>query len=293
VFAVGASLNDYTTDKGRVFPDAAIVQCDTDPTAPSAATRPALALIGDGRGAVRAVIDEWRRRGLPTRPAPSPAPTAAEIRAAALEVDLGHDPARGLDPRDVYVALEDALPADRVVVTDNGRWIGTLPSLVGARDARSWLIGNSYGSVGQGLGNAIGAAAAHPGRTVVLFCGDGGFMMAAQALDAVRINGLDLMVVVLNDEQYGSEAKYVDRYGLPRDVIEQGLPDIPTLALALGGRGLVVRSRADLDELPMRPAGLTILDVRVDPEVNVRAVLDAWSRAGAIGQGEYAGSTVD
>jgi thiamine pyrophosphate-dependent acetolactate synthase large subunit-like protein len=184
-----------------------------------------------------------------------------------------------LDPRRVFIALENLLPDDRVIVTDTGRWIGTLPSLVSARDARSWLIGNSFGVVGLGLGTAIGAAAAHPDRDVVLFCGDGGFMLAAQGLDTVRLNGLRLTIVIMDDELYGSEVKYLDQFGLPRDVVKQGLPDVIALAAAYGGRGVVLRTDADLAGLRFDETALTILDMRVDPEVNVRKVIAAWARA--------------
>lgn len=87
------------------------------------ASTPELALFGDAGQTVRALIDEWRRRGNPPR----------EVRGAS--------PTFG-----------EKLPANRIVVTDSGRTLGTLPSLVDAQDAYSWLVGRGYGSVGLGLG---------------------------------------------------------------------------------------------------------------------------------------------
>lgn len=276
VLAVGASMNPYTIDQGRLFPNATVVHVEADPVRSTASTSPELALLGDARLTVRGLLEEARSRQVSGRSVVAP-PAYEEIRSSALAVDLGHDPTRGMDPREVYVALDDLLPADRVVVTDSGRFLGTVPSLIRAADAHSWLVGNSFGSIGQGLGIAIGAAIAHRDRPVVLVTGDGGFMMSSHDLDAVHLNRLDLAIVIVNDGQYGSDAKYLDDYGLPRDIIQQPLPDVHSLAEAFGGVGMVIRTLKDLSEAPLVGHGLRLFDVRVDPEVNVREVVAAWS----------------
>jgi thiamine pyrophosphate-dependent acetolactate synthase large subunit-like protein len=195
-------------------------------------------------------------------------------------VELPHDAARGLDPREVYIGFDDLLPEDRVVVTDTGRFLGTLPSIIRAQDARSWLVGNSFQSVGQGLGIAVGAATAFPNRPVVLFTGDGGFTMSTHDLEAVGLNGLDLTIVIINDQQYGSEIHHLDRFGLPFDIVRQPIPDVSLLAESVGGTGTVVSTPEQLRAVQLRTGhGLRIIDVRVDPEVNVRAVPSAWAAA--------------
>jgi thiamine pyrophosphate-dependent acetolactate synthase large subunit-like protein len=91
-----------------------------------------------------------------------------------------------------------------------------------------------------------------------------------QDLDAVRLSGLNLTIVIMNDEQYGSEVKYLVKYGLPMDVIAQPLPDIPLLAKAFGGEGHVITAVDQLDALGLPRPGLVILDVRIDPTADVR-----------------------
>ena len=71
------------------------------------------------------------------------------------------DPDRGIDPRAVYAALDRIFPADRIVVTDNGRFIVTLPSLIEARDATA----DGHGK----LERIFGHVTDHAGRVVVLF----------------------------------------------------------------------------------------------------------------------------
>jgi acetolactate synthase I/II/III large subunit len=264
VLAFGASLNPNTTAEQTMFPGAKVVHCEINPDKPFKSSSPDLAVLGDVRATASAIIDEWGSRGLKARPAPKPSPRFSDMRQSLLENSLNHDPDRGLDLRDVFMAFDAKLPPDRIVITDSGRTKG-LATLVGARDARSWLIGRGYGSVGLGLGTAIGASAAHPDRPVALFCGDGGFMMALAGLDSARLHDLNLIVVILNDEQLGAELKHLRRYRLPYDVAQQPLPDIPALASVYGGRGTVIRSPEDLASFEFQGSGLEIVDVRIDP----------------------------
>jgi len=279
VLAVGASLNTFTLDQGRAFGTTKFIQCEVDAWR-TLARSPEVALVGDARLSVSALIAEWHRRGLQPRPAPRRPPTRAEVKRSLLTIDLGHDPQRGLDFRRVYHTFDQKLPEDRVVVTDLGRTLGALPSMVDATGARNWLASRSFGSIGLGLGTAVGAAAACPDRPVVLFCGDGGFMLSMASLDAVRINALNLTVVILNDEQYGSELMFLEPYGLPTQIVRQELPDIATLAEAFGGRGLTVRSEPELEAIEPSQSGLLLIDARIDPGVDGTTVFHRPPAAG-------------
>lgn len=272
VLAAGASLNEFTTNEGTAFPRATVIQCEIDVDQEFRASRTELGLLGDVGQSVRALAARWSELGLGRRVPSDPTPSWSDVRRSVLKVDLGHDPTRGLDMRSVYCHFDDVLPENRVIVTDGGRAGHSLSMLLYARDCHSWITSRAYGSIGLGLGAAIGAAAAAPGRPVALFAGDGGFMMAAQELDTVRLNGLDLTVVVANDEQYGTEVKYVDKYGLPHDVVRQTMPDIPLLAQAFGGRGVLVRTDDELAALDPPRTGLFLVDARIDPVIDGRAI---------------------
>ena len=187
-----------------------------------------------------------------------------------LAPDIGHDPSRGLDLRVVAGIIDEKLPEDRIIVTDSGRTVGSMVHLLGAQDAQSWLVGRGYGTVGLGIGTAVGAAVAKPDRRVALFCGDGGFMMGLTGLDVARDLDLNLTVVILNDQQLGSEMRFLRVFGLPLDVIRQTLPDIPALAKVFGGVGSVLKTESDIRELELVSSGLHLIDARIDPEVDGR-----------------------
>jgi thiamine pyrophosphate-dependent acetolactate synthase large subunit-like protein len=84
---------------------------------------------------------------------------------------------------------------------------------------------------------------------------------------------LNLTIVIMNDEQYGSERPYLELYRLPSDVVRQDLPDVVALARAFGGDAAVVRTEGDLAKLELPASGLFLVDVRIDPEVNGRAAI--------------------
>ncbi|MWA04779.1 hypothetical protein F8568_031290 [Actinomadura sp. LD22] len=260
----GASFNQFTYGHGKLYREPTVIQCDVNPDAIGETVPVDLPLIGDARVTAERLLAAWKARRPGERTAPPSVPRD-EIQASVLAVPLGTG--HGLDPREVYLALDRVLPTERLIVTDSGRSLPTLPSLVGTRTARDFLVGRGYGSVGLGLGTALGAAAARPDAHVVLICGDGGLMMSAQELDVVRLAGLRLTIVVMNDLQYGAEVKHLRKYGLPDTIARQTPPDLVRLAEAFDGVGSVVRTEADLASLELCQNGLQIVDVRIDPEV--------------------------
>lgn len=268
LFAVGATLNWFTMGENTLYQRARIAQCEISVDADVKASDPELALLGDAKACVRAVIEAWHAAGLSPSAEDVHVPSWQEMRASMLQADLGHDPSRGLDLRTVYADLDDRLPENRLIITDGGRSGIPIPAMLDARDNRRWLTSRGYGSIGLAIPAAIGAALGDRDARVVVLCGDGGFMMSAQELDTIRFQGLDVTIVVMNDQQLGSELKYLRRFGLDYTVAEQSTPDLVQLARAYGGEGFVVQTEDELAELDYSQGGLRIIDVRIDPVVD-------------------------
>ena len=274
VLSFGSSLNPNTTDKGHVFNGAKVIPCEIDADHTPRISPIVELLVGDARQSALALLEEWKRRTYPDRDVVGvSAPTFQQRSQSVAKVDIGSDPKRGLDSRRVAAAIDHLLPQDRVVVTDSGRTVAMTVAMVNAQDARSWLNGNSYGCVGLGLGTALGAVVAHPGRRVALFTGDGGFMMGLGTLDTIRAFDMDLTVVIYNDQQAGSELKELREFNQPSKHVHMELPDVRRLADAFGGVGIVLRTESDLEQLELPTRGLTIIDARIDPMVDGRSAL--------------------
>jgi thiamine pyrophosphate-dependent acetolactate synthase large subunit-like protein len=267
----GASLNQFTMRFGELFsPGTRVVQVDVAP----AATHPHVGgyLRGDARMIADALLEELRALGA------SPSGWRESVSFDGLrdhEAGDGTAADGRLDPRSVAVRIGELLPADRVVVSDGGHFIGWANMYwpVASPD-RMIMVGTAYQSIGLGFPSVPGATLAKPESTIVLTTGDGGGLMALADLEsAVRVAGGRGLCVVWNDRAYGAE---VNLYGL-KGVAEEPMlipeVDFAGLAQAVGAEGVVVRSLADLDRLAswaaQAPASrpFLLLDCRVSTSV--------------------------
>ena len=128
----------------------------------------------------------------------------------------------------------------------------------------------NYGSIGLGMGNAIGASFGAPKRPVLLVCGDGGFMLGglAEFNTAVR-HGVDLVVIVFNDGAYGAEYIQFRQKDMDPTISTFDWPEFGPVATALGGQGYTARNVDELDhalaaiESRDRPI---LIDVKLNPD---------------------------
>src|SRR5262249_4553354 len=88
-----------------------------------------------------------------------------------------------IDPRTVTIALDDMLPAERVVAIDSGNFMGYPSMFLSVPDENGFCFTQAYQSIGLGLASAIGAALAQPERLPVAALGDGGALMGISGLE--------------------------------------------------------------------------------------------------------------
>lgn len=275
-FVVGASLNQFTMRFGELFaPGTRVLQVDKGP----AATHPHVGTYVQGDAAIvaRAVLAELEALAGEPRPVRKGGWRDSVDVAAARRNDAGTGVADDgrLDPRSAAARIAELLPADRVVVTDGGHFLGW-PNMywpVAAPD-RMIMVGTAFQSIGLGFPSVLGAALARPASTVVLATGDGGGLMALADLEsAVRVAGGRGLAVVWNDAAYGAEIHVYGRKGLaPEPMLIPGV-DFAGLAAAVGARGVTVRTLDDLAELatwtatPPTERPFLLLDLHVSPTV--------------------------
>ena len=266
IVCFGTGLHEFTTDRGKLMKGKRIIQVDIEPTAIGGGLHPHAALLADA-GLTAETIVYWLDE--------AEIPASGFTRELDIEVLTAHPAGTGKAVEGCvnYVhslaRLEQALPRDRVLVTDGGRFMTEVWCRISAPDPRSFVVTANFGSIGLGLQEAIGAGLAAPGRPVVLFSGDGGFMMGGinEFNTAVRL-GLDLIVIVANDSAYGAEhIQFLDRKMDP-SLTEFHWPSFAGIARSLGGQGIEVHSDAELEtalaaiETRDRPL---LIELRLDP----------------------------
>lgn len=265
LLVVGASLNQWTTYHGSGIVDTTTIHIDHRPEAFHAQNRATWPVQGDARTVVQALVEILDDQGHPHRGACDALPSPGVSLDEADFVD-----GESCDPRRVIKAVSDNLRTTDIVVVDGGHVNHLACQGLDVSNAESWHWSNAFGAIGQGLAMAIGAAfSAREGR-VIHVTGDASFLMNIADLDTAVRHNVPLTVIVLNDEAVGQERHDLRHKGLPAQLAEIRSPDFEALARAFGGTALTVRDASELTTLAHnlhREPGVTVIDVRINPEV--------------------------
>ena len=272
VIAFGAKLGRFTTDGGKMFPKAEIVQVDINPTGFHEALDVAdLYLRADAKLTAAAMLEKLKGHGK----------TAANIRSPALSKRLKEEPADitpypegdGLDPRRVFEELERVIPTDYEFVSGSAHQAYWHTAMRYAAPENYHAI-RAFGAVGNALSFAIGVATAakNAGKNgrVALFEGDGGLIMHIQELESLKRQGVKLLIVCVNDGAFGAEIHKLRVEGIDDSGAVFGRPAFEQMAKAFGLRGVTI---TDVGQLKAAMAAYEksdcaeIWDVHVSDEV--------------------------
>jgi acetolactate synthase-1/2/3 large subunit len=268
IVAFGCGLNQWTAAEGALLEGKGVVHVDVDPGRLNRFSRVTVPVPGDAAAAVAAfvrLLDE-------AEVAPT---TYVEDAVARIETRRPAPvPERGADvPIDMRTALrrvDAAVPQNRVVVTDNGRFILQAFTALHVEHPRLYAHAVSFGAIGLGMSTAIGASHAEPDRPVLAAIGDGGFALGglSDLVTAVTENRR-IVVVLLNDGAYGAEYVHLQNRGLDPTLATLRWPDFGPVARAIGAQGHTVRTVQELDKALDEidfDAGPVLLDVHIDPD---------------------------
>jgi acetolactate synthase I/II/III large subunit len=244
----GCALNMWTLRHGRLIgPDATVIQVDHESAALGAHRPVDLGVLGDVTATAQAAAA-----------ALEPGQQAAGYRSARLRERLGSeirwrdvpyaddsDESR-IDPRTLTIALDDLLPAERIVAVDSGNFMGYPSMYLSVPDADGFCFTQAYQSIGLGLASAIGSAIARPDRLTVAALGDGGALMSISELETVVRLGLPMVILIYDDEAYGAEVHHFGPDGHPLDVVRFPPADIAAIGRGFGCDAVTVRRADDL-----------------------------------------------
>ena len=268
ILAFGAGLNSHTTSDSGFVNGKRVVQVAANAAGIGRGHAPDVGLVGSVVETVDGIIRWLDEAEI------APSGFRGELPAKGLATYPPAKPASDeggpLDYVDMLSRLDAILPADRVLVTDAGRHMIRAMQYLDVESPGLYVQTASFGSIGLGLPQAIGAAAAEPRRPVVLTIGDGGFMLGGltEFNTAVR-HRMDLIVILCNDNCYGAEYAQLRDKQMDPSISLFDWPDFAPIADALGGRGVTVRSVADLDEVRRaienrdRPL---LIELKLDPD---------------------------
>ncbi|MGW9597671.1 thiamine pyrophosphate-binding protein [Streptomyces chartreusis] len=263
----GCALNMWTMRHGHLIgADTTVVQVDDDPSALGAHRPVHLGVTGDVRLTARRLSEPG---GEPREGYRTPQ-TAAALAARLRWHDVPYEDTgtrERIDPRTLGIALDEILPAERVVGVDSGNFMGYPTMYLSVPDEKGFCFTQAFQSIGLGLATTIGAALARPDRLPVAALGDGGALMSAVELDTVRRLGLPMVVVVYDDEAYGAEVHHFGPDGHPLDTVRFPPTDIAAVGRGYGFEAVTVRTRADLKAVADWVAGPRSAPLLIDAKV--------------------------
>ncbi|MDQ2092066.1 thiamine pyrophosphate-binding protein [Marimonas arenosa] len=278
VIAFGAALGRYTTVRGDYLKGARLIQIDDDPGALGLHQPADAALLGDAAAVAETLLHWLDEAEIESSRFTEALDPQAFLPAGALPPAKPGATAPGtIDIEVAMDAIDRALPADRVFVSDGGRFLNSAWSRIGVSDARNMLLSVNVGAIGQGLGQAIGAALARPDQTVLLVIGDGGLMLGnpAELSSAVR-EALDLVIVICNDQAYGAEYVQFEDRQMDPGLSQFKWPSFAEIGRAMGAEAHRVTGiyelEAALAALPGR-TGPVVIELMLDPAVVPRLQL--------------------
>ncbi|MEM1132618.1 MAG: acetolactate synthase large subunit [Pseudomonadota bacterium] len=201
--------------------------------------------------------------------------TMYKARAAELEhADGIDDDARfPIFPPHLVKVIREAMPGDGIIALDNGVYKIWFARNYNAHKANTVLLDNALASMGAGLPSAMMSAMLYPERKVMAICGDGGFMMNSQEMEtAVRL-GLNLTVLILNDNSYGMIRWKQANMGFKDWGLTYDNPDFVKYAESYGAHGHRIESAEHLKETIdhcLSSDGVHLIDCPVDYSENDR-----------------------
>ena len=272
ILAVGTRLSQSTTfyDNRFIPADAKIIQIEIDPEEIGRNYPVTVGIEGDAAAVVEGLLEQVRER----EPRPNPA-WIAEIQAWAArraerlrgEERLGGRP---MKPQRVYAELRKVMPRDAIIALDAGLAPNFGQDRLNFYQPRSLMTSLDLGGLGFSFPAALGAQFAAPGRPVVNFNGDGGFLFNAQEFATAVEYHLPVVSVVMNNGSWGSEKAY-QRFAFNERYVgaDTTNPRFDKFAELFGGAGFYVERPEEVGEAlqqALQAGKPSIIEIPIDPD---------------------------
>ena len=236
-----------------------------------------LAMHGDARATIEALIPILNEIGAVDRPSPVAAVAEARRRIAT-------DPLERNEPQhSVLQALQSGIPEDAFVVwgmTQLGYYSRVHYQVF---EPRTYIDSGYAGNLGYSFPTSLGVKVGAPDRPVVCVVGDGGFMYNSSELSTAVKYGINSVTVVFNDGAYGNVARDLDEdFGgnYEADFVN---PDFVKFAESFGATGLRTETPYDLAHVipeALDRGGPVLIDVPVErmPRPKVWTARAPWTK---------------
>ncbi len=268
VIALGARFSDRATgNKNRFSKNFRIIHIDIDGAELHKNISADLAIKGDIKDSVSRLTElvgekkrpQWEERISQLR--------QEELKRTENALRSGKAAQQQLRPYDI-VDIISAYADDAVIATDVGQHQMWTAQRYPLKKPRTFITSGGLGTMGFGMGAAIGASIAS-GKRAVLFTGDGSFGMDLNELATAVSRNIPLVVVIFNNNSLGMVRQWQTLFfdGHYSNTVLDRSTDFVKLAEAFGAKGARASSKEELEKAAAEAfagSGPFVIDCTVD-----------------------------
>ncbi len=263
IIAVGARFSDRATgNKSKFACDSKIVHMDIDRAEINKNIHVDYSLIGDLKDTLPRLLEK-----LTPSPKPEWEKTVLEYKEyEASKIIHSSD----LNPKFVIETIRDNAGEDTLVATDVGQHQMWTTQFYDFEKPRKLLTSGGLGTMGFGMGAAIGGCIA-TGNTTVLITGDGSFHMNLNELATAVANNLPLKIFVLNNSVLGMVRQWQTIFFEKHysSTTLNRVTDYVMLAKAFGAKGFLATTPEEMQKAAkaaFSEDGVCVVDCRIDKD---------------------------
>lgn len=245
IIAIGARFSDRVAGNREEFgKNAKIIHFDIDASEISKNVATDISIVGDARYILKKMIQR-----MPETKHKEWTDTLKDFKTkVGLPTPKEGD---GVDPRDLATTLHKIVGEDANIVTDVGQHQMIMAQYYQFSRPRSFISSCGLGTMGFGMGAAIGTKVANPNRPVVLVTGDGSFHMNMNEMAVAVSENIPIVVLIFNNTVLGMVRQwqtlfYEHRYS---NTSIDRKTDYVKLAEAFGAKGFRIHNRYEIENV--------------------------------------------
>ena len=272
LIVLGARFSDRVTGNAKTFAkQAKILQIDVDAAEINKNITVDASVIGDVKEVLKRLLEK-----IPEKEHPE---WVAHIQDLKAKYPLNYDHTQLTGPY-IIEKLYELTNGDAIISTDVGQHQMWAAQYYKYKEPRTLLTSGGLGTMGYGLGAAIGAKMGRPEKTVVNIAGDGCFRMNMNELATAARCGRQLIQIVMNNHVLGMVRQwqtlfYGKRYS--STVLDDAV-DFVKLSEALGAKAIRVTKMEDVEpalKMALAAEGPVVLDCWIDQDLSVFPMVPA------------------
>ncbi len=274
IIGIGVRFSDRATgNTAKYAKGAKIIQLDVDRAEINKNIMVDVALVGDLKDSLSRVLEAVEKKERPE--------WKAEIeklkKEEALIEKTNLENAKGLHPKYIFDVINKYKNAQTVVATDVGQHQMWAAQFTRFEKSRKFVSSGGLGTMGYGLGAAIGSAIG-TGEKAVLITGDGSFGMNLNELATAVSYNVPLVIVLLNNRVLGMVHQWQNLFFGKRysNSVLDRKTDFVRLAEAFGAKGARTDSTEGFEKLfseAMQREGTTVIEVLINEDEFVLPML--------------------